>query len=490
LALQQADLFLNGAVPYCDFADTRQPLLTYLCIIPVIIASQCGISTIAAFGIFMLAILLVSLVEILFILRHPRMCIPAAGRGLVLLVWTALYFVVDWQGNVGQQEYWFVLLYMPYLLLRVLRYQGGNVPDGLAILLGIQAGIGVEFKPLFLFAAVNVELVLLFTTRNRRTLHYPEIFAILGTAFVYWLHWFIMPGAMQDAFFDRWVPMANYGRSVYNSDISNVFVGIVGSPIVLIAVVSAVAAGMVGATQRAGLRFHFLAMAAFAGMAFAMVFLQQKDWSFHYIPLNAAGLLCLAFLIIDASRRWALNRHAISINFLHAGAGVMVLCGLVAVWLGTRNAANADSPEAAALRKVVLASTESGDRVLVIAATPEAAYPMLVQTGRRPGSRYLYSFPIAFTYSRVIPKPNRPIYRKTEDAPLEERQFLRELGDDVARRKPQLIAIESGPTNTALPKTFTVFDYLAYVGWTDQISQAYEGIPSPEGWRIYERRAE
>ena len=208
LYLQQAELLLDGAVPYRDFVDTDPPLIAYLNVLPVALARMLGVSPIAAFGGFVVVLLLISGLEIHFLLRRRRLSLPAAGRGLVLLAWIASYFVVDWRGDTGQQEHLFVLLYVPYLFLRILRHRGGSVAVWLAILLGVQAGIGAALKPHFLLLAVNVELVLLFATRRRRMLLKPENFAFLGVVAAYLVHWLFVPAAMREAFFGRWLPLS------------------------------------------------------------------------------------------------------------------------------------------------------------------------------------------------------------------------------------------------------------------------------------------
>jgi len=168
-------------------------------------------------------------------------------------------------------------------------------------LLGIQAGIGAGLKPLFLLVAVNVELVLLFASRRRQTLRKPEIFAFLIVTALYLIHWLLVPVAMRDAFFGRWLPLVHYGYGAYSVSFEQVVETILESPISLAAMAAALAAAMVCAQRRTWLRHHLIAMASLAGMALVLIFLQQRDWSSHRIPLNVAGLLCLAVLVIEGA---------------------------------------------------------------------------------------------------------------------------------------------------------------------------------------------
>ena len=160
----------------------------------------------------------------------------------MLLAWVGFYFLVDWRGNIGQREHLFVLLYVPYLVLRVLRHREGTgtgatcakppagrrtndarplCPTPLSVLLGIQAGFGSSLKPYFLLAAVAVECFLTLSstigTRRRIILRLshlhsprsspPENIALAGIVAAYLLHWSAGPGSDARGFFGRWVPL-------------------------------------------------------------------------------------------------------------------------------------------------------------------------------------------------------------------------------------------------------------------------------------------
>jgi hypothetical protein len=488
LSLQQAELLLDGAVPYCDFVDTNPPLLIYLSLLPVMLSRTFDVSTIIAFGMMVLSLLVVSGLEIHFLLRQRRLSLPAAGRGLVLLTWLALYFVVDWRGDVGQREHLFILLYIPYLILRILRQRGGSIAPWFAALLGIQAGIGAELKPLFLLLAVNVEIVLLFAARRRRTLLQPEIFALAGVAGVYLMHWLVVPAAMRNAFFGRWLPLANYGCNADNVGFEQVANSILDSPIALAGAASALAAALVCRRRRARFRHHLIAFASLAGMALVLIFLQQKGWSEHRIPLNVAGLLCLAVLVVEGSRQWAVGRHRASVGPLQWLVGGLSLAVLLTVWGAIRWESWRHLPEKTPVQQVVVEHTEPNDRVLVIATTASPAYPLLLQTGRRPGSRYLYTFPMAYLYAHTPPpRGNRPIYRQREDAPTEEQQFLKELEDDVLRRKPELILVQDSEGCIGLPDGFNPYNYLVYTGWTEKPLKSYHELTGFDGWKVFAR---
>ena len=405
-----------------------------------------------------------------YLLRQRRLGLPAAGRGLVLLTWFALYFIVDWQGDTGQREHLFVLLYIPYLFLRILRYRGGLIAAWFAVLLGVQAGIGAELKPLFLLIAVNVEIVLLIATHRRRMLFYPEVVALAGVVIAYTVHWMLVPTAMREAFFSRWLPLISYGYNADDVSYLQVIEKIMLSPVSLAALAAAVAAVMVCMQRRSRLRFHLIALATLTAVTFVLIILQQKGWTSHCIPLNVAGMLCLAILVVEGTRMWTIGRRTSAVGVGQwAVGGAIFARGRDRVVRRARydRAGPARSRRAPPGRRAVLGSNRPGARRRD--DRPTRPIRCCCRWGRRPGSRYLYSFPIRCVYAEAAQPTNNPsLYRRGQDSPIEERQFLTELDDDVMRKQPRLIVIQDRSKLVGLPEDFNTFDYLRYCGWTDK----------------------
>ena len=81
---------------------------------------------------------------------------------------------------------------------------------------------------------------------------------------------------------------------------------------------------------------------------------------------------------------------------------------LLAVWfIGRKTSANVEPADYAALRHIVEARTQPGDRVMVLATSPSPGEPMLLKTGRRPGSRYLNCMPLVMLYADWRPADGR-----------------------------------------------------------------------------------
>jgi hypothetical protein len=485
LSLQQAQLMLDGAMPYVDFVDANSPMMTYLALPSAALASMLHLSPIPLFTGLVILLVLISSVELDVLLRQRRLALPEPARVLLMLTWIVSYFIVDWRGDVGQIDHLFILLYIPFLFLRILHYRGGSVADSFALLLGVQAGIGAGLRPIFLLAAVNVELIMLFTSRLRRTLAQSEIYAFVVASGVILAHWMIVPAPMRKAFFEQWLPLVNYGYGTYNATYEQLAYGILGSPVTLAAAAGILTAAMICIRRRARYHQYFVALVSLAGMAILLVLLQKKGWSCQRIPLNIAGLLCLVMLGIEGAGRWTTKwRRSI-------GVGQWVSCGLIlglllAAWFIVRENTKLDPPDVAALRRILEEHSQPGDHVFVVSSFQEPAYPLLLQMNRLPGSRYPYAFPVACFYSKPM-KANQPAYRPRSLAPAEEKQFLTDVEDDCSWRRPELILIQNQTGAVGLPKDFNLYDYLFYTGCAQKILKPYQEMSGPEGWKVFER---
>ena len=126
---------------------------------------------------------------------------------------------------------------------------------------------------------------------------------------------------------------------------------------------------------------------------------------------------------------------------------------------------------------------------MVLATSPSPGEPMLLKTGRRPGSRYLNCMPLVMLYADWKPGDG-PFYRSRDEAPAEELRFLADLLDDVRLRRPRLVIVNNMQTWYGLPDHFNIFDYLVHTGWTRQALASYHEIRGPEGWKVFERKAD
>jgi hypothetical protein len=139
-----------------------------------------------------------------------------------------------------------------------------------------------------------------------------------------------------------------------------------------------------------------------------------------------------------------------------------------------------------ALASVIRRQTKDGDLVAFISTAVPPTYPALLYSGRKPGTRYLNAFAIAFFYEGVGSN-GRPVYRSPAEQPPEERQFLRELGEDVTAKRPALIFIDQGKCQGCV-EGFSIDEYLAQAGWKQNALRSYTKHGTWREYAIYRRR--
>ncbi len=517
--LQMAEMVLDGAVPYCGVVDINPPLSLYLHIPPAWLARRLRISPIIVFQVAVVSLLFASAAEMFFLMRRRASGLRPAEQAVVLCGWMALFLLVDWRGDVGQREHLFVLMYVPYLFLRVLRYRRGSVAVWFAVLLGLQAGVGVSLKPHFLLSAAAVEVVLLLGRRCWRTVLQPECLALAGVVSAYAAHWLFVPVAMREAFFCRWLPLVCHGYGAFDASCRDIAADLLASPFSAAGLVGVLAALLLLFTRRRlRLRLHLAALATLALGGMAMLCLQHKGFTYHRIPFDAAALLCLLMVGLSTGEATSVAFRSAKVACFRGAKGdrsresgrspcrremplecsrgalrkCLVFCvaaGALAVWFIERpGSARPDTADYAALRRIVAERTRPGDRVLVMATSVRPAYPMLLQLGCRPGSRYSTAGVVALVYAGVQPPTGPAAYHRHGEATAEERRVLDEYRDDVSRYQPRLILVNNAPGWFGLPDNFNMFDYLVYCGWAGECLKDYREVPGPKGWKVFERR--
>jgi hypothetical protein len=492
LYLQTGQLLLDGQVPYVDFVELNPPLIMYLSVIPAWVSRMSGLPAAPVFHVMCCLLIAVTLVQIRSLLRRSADYAPWE-IGWVLGAWVTASIVVYIHSFFGQREHLFTLLYFPFLVMRVGRFFGFSASIRMASVVGIQAGIGCCIKPHFLVIACAVELALLLKHRRLRELWSSEVAMFWLTAAAYVAHWFFVPHAMFDNFFHRWFPLISNGydevygigvvnaiRSLPDGRWSKVQLAIVGVGLLL---------GIVGRGSR---RDFLYAVSIFCVAAMAMFVAQRKGWEYHRIPIKMGAVVAAALIPMEL-RRLLLARGKWNAAFDRPAAvgGCLLFIPFLGLTLSAmRSQALRDEPEEdAALAKVVAAQTDSHDKVLVV-STSVKAYPVLLTLDRRPGSRYLWSFPIALFY-RDAPRTSAtrpfPYHDPTEKSP-EEKLFLQETREDIAARRPELILIQNDDGPRGCPPTFNVHEYLEKAGVIRFILEAYQALPVsavPKGYAGY-----
>jgi hypothetical protein len=181
--LYVADGLLHGKQLYVDYIEVNPPLAVW---IMVPIAWLGAVTSLGAINSLYISLLGLTAASIALVNRYIAMLDALAQMRrywlCVLLAAIALFLPA---GDFGEREHFMVLLFMPWLFLRVARHQGARPSSLEAIVVGLLASLAICIKPQSVFAPLAIELLLLWRYRKWRPLFAPENLAALACAMAY-----------------------------------------------------------------------------------------------------------------------------------------------------------------------------------------------------------------------------------------------------------------------------------------------------------------
>lgn len=467
VCLQVGDLLLRGTTLYVDVIDTNPPLAYYLHVVPAAVARQFGWPLITTF------LILVWVLTVCSVGGTRRFLARAAGgdsvhADLVAASLAGFSLFVMWRNDFGQREYLFVLGLLPYLALRFVRLENGRVGVSEAVLAGAAAGLVACLKPHFVAIALAPELYMMITRREILPRLQPELAAFVVTGLAYGVCLVFLPEPMRTAWFDRWLPFVVSGYRAFDSPWSLLFSL---TKIWLPPAVCALAFVLVGRSERRFLGFgRILAVATVT--AILMYFVQHKGWLYHAIPahaLLAAMLAVVAAEMNTVNRRLPYKQMCIVLAIVFAGELVIATALTVRPRMQTA-LARASSSE---MGTAVVSHSVPGDSVLLVSSGTTLLYPLVVQLDRRPGSRFIFSFPIPMLYYGVKLAAGQPFdYRLADSGQREaEARFRAEMDEDIRSRRPALVVVST--SCGWCPDGFSLRDYLSETGFLQQSMRDY-----------------
>lgn len=420
--VQSAVLLLQGKIPYLDFFDFNPPLIIYLNVIPVLVARALALPlplglnmTVMVFHVFS------TLFSAFLLYRYGGQC-RSAVRMVELLPVVAMYawfsqtLVVDF----GQREHLFTIAFMPFFVLRGLRHAGANPAPLSSCVAGFLAGLLMSLKPQFCLIWLFAELGFLSqSVRGDRARRYlsggktrlsPELLALLVPPFVYALSFCFLPRQALQVFLDVALPIYSFGNNWGARSFMPMLVG-----------------------------EYLFAWPFYQFLTGAFIFLALRRESLWLSPLLMICLACL-FNYLSGGQAWTYRLLPFSLYsklLLSLEAGILLRCIYDRFKGGFRQAAvlasalfllctgyfsfrfmddaveEVDGAEGETfdLKAIghsgsnmrgeldptffcMVENSKLGDRVLYIGSGIRPGYPAQLQCGRRPGSRYLYGYPL------------------------------------------------------------------------------------------------
>ena len=155
---------LAGKHLYTDFIEVNPPLGMWL-LVPVVWLADT--STLPADTVYKTIILLISACSIAYVNRCLKFleAPPATWRPFWLVAFAAAILLVP-GADFGEREHLIILLFAPWLFLRLVKQRGMRVPAGEAIAVGSFAAFAILLKPQAVFAPLFLEAWLLWQSRQ------------------------------------------------------------------------------------------------------------------------------------------------------------------------------------------------------------------------------------------------------------------------------------------------------------------------------------
>jgi hypothetical protein len=460
----------DGARLYVDILEVNPPLAAYINLPAIWLARWTGLSgDLVLYGYYL------SLSAGTLLICRSLLCrIFAASRPLVtrtLFFSLVFLFLILPLNLFGQREHLAVNLIMPYLLAAAARSLGRPVPPGLALAVGLLAGIGFSFKPFFLLVWVVIELYLGAVVRlpaswKRREVlaaaaimglyglgvilgqpHYLAVFSIVGR--VYWAYnnpWaYVLDNAATLMWLGGWIPFF-----------------LVKLP----------------PEETRAFRVIFWAATGFLITAW----IQKKGWPNHLFPcLALTGFYCI---LVVVRKLEILN----GVRGLKVGAAVL-FTGLVFLSLHLtlqdyREFKRGPLPPLIALVR----EQAPGQPIFILSTHLSPAFPLVTQAGAAWPYRLglLWTLPALYRTGRQV-QPNG-LFQPRKDLEDVARFTLDVVVTDLLIRPPALLLVDQRPWKVGMGPV--EFDFMAYFAQDPRFAglrRDYRYLTKVDDFLVYER---
>jgi hypothetical protein len=482
LLLQCGRLVTEGSVPYVDHVESNLHMAQYIHAVPVLLSDALGIHTWTLFPAGVLLLTVGSALSVYGLLGRTGEVLPPGAAALTACMIPLLSMWVYLQGEFGQREQLFLLVWVPFLLLRMLGRSKGSGWTLFAVMAGTLTGIMMLCKPTFLALVLLTEGWILFRTGNPRSLIRAEMVAVYCVLVLFGLHLVLLPGGLRSPFFTRYLPMLASGYGAYNAPASELILHRRAFWACLTAAML-LAAALRGRTPgRTWLLLEALLVTSV--LALLTYILQHKGWQYQLIPATGLTLMLLgssAGVLLDRFAVRSFPRRAARWLAAVLPAGLCAVMAFASVGAAEGRYGTMDD-----FLGVIEEHSEPGDRVAVLATRVYPKYPTLEYAGRMPGTRFLSAFPIAAFYRDEPPTGHERFpYHTAGERTAEENRFLEELGSDINGLRPGLVFIDTSPREQALPLGFRFSDYLCSTGWMDVYMTEYVQLMTLHGFAVY-----
>ncbi|MFA6213103.1 MAG: hypothetical protein WC714_26950 [Candidatus Obscuribacterales bacterium] len=474
LHLEAAKLIAAGKVPYRDFFCLSSPLLLYGSLIPLLLAQVLHCAPSFIFNVIAWLACLASTLacaKILLPRTHHREwhCFPPFLLGLTLTNVILLF-------QLGLSEHIFIILIMPYLLIRWLRCNGYSISKREAIVSGVFGGIAIALNYLFAVFLIVLEGLWLSTSLNVRSLIAPEVGAGLITVLAYDLFLILSPDPFTAAYLATAAPLFASTTDFYDMcmygfgsvpDRRDIFYA--GSAAVLLALLfrRSSMSLMLIVMFWAGFWFYLDQPSGMTHTAIPMIATATLLWMVNLGTVGAA----LHRLKIWRGQRRQLTRVRANFGLLYSSIALFLIGSIVVLNVlqlrinGTLPTITDDTPGERPIpadsASWVAKYSEKGDEILFLTDDLLPAYPLLLQMDRKPSG---YCLEASFM---PLLNPEHQLKQDPKKNSLLAEKFYSRINEDIENHKPKMIFVHDGAMHDLLAShkiTNTIEKYYVYKG--------------------------
>jgi hypothetical protein len=288
---------LEGKKLYVDFVEVNPPLGMWLIVPPVWFANLARLDSTACLFGYLLLLTAAALCGAWRLVQGE----PSARKLFLIAAATILLFTPG--NNFGQREHFMVLLFLPWVMLRVNAEAKASLLE--RVIIGALAGLAIALKPHAIFAPVLVEAVLYIQRRNWRSLFTPENFVAVAAVSIYGASIILFT----PEFFGGIIGM---GRTAY--------LPYYGYPLPIV-LMDAKWAVIFMALAGFGLSDKKVQVFWAAALGFLIsYFLQMKGFTYHILPATIFALLACAAALQAQFATQRLKTTATAVTSFAAGA--------------------------------------------------------------------------------------------------------------------------------------------------------------------------
>lgn len=471
LNLEAARLIAAGKAPYLDFFCLVSPLLLYGSLIPLLIAQVLNIAP--SLVVNLLAWLLaaastLACAKILLPRRHHREWHTFPPFIIALTLANVLMLF-----QLGQSEHLFMLLLMPYLLARWLRWNGYEISKAEAIYTGIFAGIGFSLCQLYIVFIVILEALWLCTKIKIDPLVAPEARVCLITMLSYGLFLIMAPAPFTAAYLSTFTPipaaipdyfdMYLYGagsvperRDIFYAGIAAILFAIPQNNRSSLSLVLML-------LFCSGFWFYLNQPTGLTHTAIPMIFSATLLWGIN------AGVLSK---IIHRIKLFKRSRGLLAkINFGLFCTFSTILLVLTGAFLQHQSSLFAEALPTitdktpgenvipADCASWVAKYSEKGDELMFLTDDILPAYPLILQMGRKPSGYLIESTFLPYIAHAQHPGENEQKYNRLSE------QMYNRLKQDISGQKAKMIIVQDGTIRSLLDKNEVMPTLNKYYAW-------------------------